>query len=126
MSDKILFIEDEEEIIDLMRMRLEGQGYTFSAAFNGEDGLIKAGEDKPGLILLDIVLPRIDGLTVCRKLKSNPQTKGIPVIMISAIGSRDISEKCRQAGAEDFISKPFEAQELLDKIARFLKKERRQ
>jgi DNA-binding response OmpR family regulator len=122
MPDRILFIEDEEEIVELMRLRLEAAGFTFSFASNGEEGLIKAAKDRPDLILLDIIMPKVDGLTVCRTLKSDPVTKDIPVLMISAAGSKEMQDKCREAGAEDFIRKPFEAAELLAKITGYLGK----
>jgi DNA-binding response OmpR family regulator len=126
MPSRVLFIEDEDEIVELMRMRLEAAGFTFTSACNGEEGLVKAQKDKPDIILLDIIMPKVDGLTVCRKLKTDGATKNIPVIMISAAGSKEMQEKCREAGAQDFIRKPFEASELLIKITDYLKKKEAQ
>lgn len=118
---KVLFIEDERELVELLRLRLEAAGYLFSAAFDGEEGLKKAFQDKPGLILLDVIMPKIDGLVICRQLKSDPRTKDIPVVIVSASGRKDLPRRCVEAGADDFISKPFDADELLRKIAVLLK-----
>ena len=122
-SKKILFIEDETEIIDLMRTRLEASGYKMLSACDGEDGLKKVEEKNPDLILLDIIMPKIDGLAVCRQLKSNPKTKNIPIIIVSAWGGKDLPESCQQAGADELVIKPFEAEELLDKISKLLDEE---
>jgi len=117
---KILFIEDEAEIVDLMRTRLEANGYQMFAAYDGEEGLRKIEENKPDLILLDIVIPKIDGLVVCRRLKDDSKTKDIPIIVVSASGGKNLSERCRQAGADEAVIKPFKAEELLDKISKLL------
>jgi CheY-like chemotaxis protein len=120
-AKKILFIEDEKELVELMKLRLEAAGYLFSAAFNGEEGLEKVFQEKPDLILLDVLLPKLDGLSVCRKLKTDTRTKDIPIIIISGSGGKDLPQRCQQAGADDFIAKPFEATELLAKLASFLR-----
>ena len=119
MVKRILFIEDEPDIVMLMQTRLKSQGYEFLSAFDGEEGLKMVQEEKPDLILLDVVMPKIDGLTVCRRLKADPQTKHIPIIIVSASGGKDLPERCLAAGADDVVIKPFEAQELLDKIAKW-------
>lgn len=104
-----------------MQMRLEANNYQMIAAYDGEEGLKKAYSEKPDLILLDVIMPKIDGLTLCRRLKDDPKTKHTPIIIISAAGGKDLLERYHKAGAEDFIFKPFEATELLEKIADQLK-----
>lgn len=118
---KILFIEDEVELVELIQMRLEANNYQMIAAYDGEEGLKKVYSEKPDLILLDVIMPKIDGLTLCRRLKSDPKTKHTPIIIVSASGGKDLPERFRKAGADDFIFKPFEATELLEKITNHLK-----
>ncbi len=121
-SKKILFIEDENEIIGLMRTRLEASGYQMFSACDGEEGLRKVKVQRPNLILLDIIMPKIDGLAVCRQLKGDLRTRNIPIIIVSACGDKDLFENCQQAGADEVVIKPFEAEELLDKISKLLDK----
>ena len=119
---RILFIEDEVEITELIKMRLEANNYEMFSAYDGEEGLKKAQQEKPDLILLDIIMPKMDGLTLCRRLKNDPKMKNIPIIIVSASGGRHLPERCQAAGADELIIKPFEAKELLDKIAKHLGK----
>ena len=118
---KILLIEDEAELVEMMMMRLRANNYDMVAAYDGEEGLRKVQEEKPDLILLDIIMPKMDGLTVCKSLKSDSNTKNIPIIIVSASGGRDLPERCREAGADDIILKPFNAADILVKIKAFLK-----
>ncbi len=118
---KILLIEDEEELVTMMRMRLQASGYEMISASDGEEGLEKVQEGKPDLILLDIVMPKLDGWSLCRQLKSDAQAKDIPIIMVTASGNKDLVEKCREAGADDLVVKPFDADDLLNKISECLK-----
>ncbi len=121
MPKKILFIEDEADQIAVVRMRLETSGFDFIFAMDGQEGLKKAREEKPDLILLDIIMPKLDGYQVCAYLKDDSQTKDIPVIMISASGEKNIEQRCRSCGADDIASKPYESKELLAKIKALLK-----
>jgi len=117
---RILFIEDEPELVELMQVRLTTSGYEMLSAYDGEEGLNKATQEKPDLILLDVIMPKIDGLTLCRRLKDGLQTKHIPMIIISASGGKDLPERVQTAGADELIIKPFEAEELLSKIKALL------
>lgn len=114
---RILVIEDEEALANMMKIRLEKNGYDVLLAYDGEDGLKKTKEEMPDLILLDIILPIMDGWTVCKQLKADPKTKAIPIIVISAIEKRALTEKSTDAGADDYILKPLNAKDLLAKIA---------
>jgi CheY-like chemotaxis protein len=115
-KERILIIEDELDQILMMKMRLEANGYEVFKALDGEDGLEKAREVKPDLIILDLILPKIDGNEVCRRLKENPETKKIPVIIITAYGLSNLKEQCFAHGADDCMRKPYISEELLAKI----------
>jgi DNA-binding response OmpR family regulator len=117
---RVLFIEDESELLDLMKIRLEANGYEMESALDGEEGLEKARSLMPELVLLDIQLPRLNGLKVCKSIKSDPATKKIPVIIISASIVKDLWPRSKKAGADDVISKPFDADELLMKIKKHI------
>jgi DNA-binding response OmpR family regulator len=118
---KILFIEDEVDLVEMMKLRLAAAGYEAVVAFDGEEGLSKAKTEKPDLVLLDIIMPKMDGFTVCRALKESPVTENIPVVVVSASGGKNLPQRSFAAGADEVITKPFEAQELLDKIKKLLK-----
>lgn len=106
--EKILLIEDEAEIRGLIKLALEAAGYTtVYEAGNGEDGLAFARSRQPDLILLDLMLPGMDGLTVCRKLKSADETRNIPIIIISAKSEDSDVVVGLEMGAGDYITKPF-------------------
>jgi len=113
---KILLVEDEPYQVMMVKFRLEANNFDFIAAGDGEEGLKKAYEEKPDLILLDLFMPKIDGYEVCRRLKRNPKTKDIPIIFFTASAGQDIKEKYTDYGANDYIVKPFESAELLAKI----------
>lgn len=122
MGKRILYIEDEEEMVSMMRLRLEAAGYEYSSAADGEEGLKKIYSEKPGMVLLDILLPKIDGLALCRKIKDDPAVKNIPVLIVSASSGKDMEAKCFAAGADDIIVKPFDSRELLEKINKLVQK----
>jgi DNA-binding response OmpR family regulator len=120
-NQKILIIEDNQENIDLLVYFLRPQGYNLVTATNGVKGLGLAKKEHPEIILLDIMLPKMDGFEVCERLKKDPDTKYIPIIMITAL--KDLKDKLRalQVGADDFITKPFENVELLARVKSLLR-----
>lgn len=120
MAKKILIIDDEKDLVTVVRMRLEANGFSVSEAFSAEEGLKKA-QDRPDLILLDILLPDSDGYQVCQKLRANPQTKEIAVIIFTASSLKGLAKKAVEAGAVDYVVKPFEPKALLEKINKALK-----
>jgi len=122
MAQKILFIEDEADHIEMVKMRLEACGFEFISAKDGEEGLKKAASEKPDLVLLDIVIPKIDGFEVCRRLKSQPATRNTPVLVITASGLKDLEEKCLDIGADDIVRKPYNSSDLVSKIRGLLAK----
>ncbi len=119
---KILFIEDEPDQIMMISLRLAKNGYEVVSAKDGEEGLRKVLTEKPDLILLDVIMPGIDGLEVCRRLKEDPATRHIPIISTTAAGVDDIEHQCFAAGANDCVRKPYDSAELLLKIQNFFKK----
>jgi len=119
---KILFIEDEPDQVMMVSMRLKKNNYEVISATEGQEGLEKVATEKPDLILVDILMPGMDGFEVCRRLREDPVTKNIPVIATTAAGMDDIEYQCRAAGADDCIRKPYDSADLLTKIKRLLER----
>ena len=113
---KILIIDDEIEMVEMETMRLKASGYEVTAAFDAQSGLRKAREWMPDLILLDIMLPQMDGYQVCYALKRDTKCQGIPIILVSAVDQKYDVGLASQAGADFYITKPFEPAILLAKI----------
>lgn len=122
VKDKILVIDDEEHIVELIRYNLQNAGFDTVEAYNGLDGLALAKKEKPTLILLDVMLPMMDGLEVCRNLRSAEQTKGIPIIMLTAKSEEIDKILGLELGADDYITKPFSVRELMARIKAVLRR----
>ncbi len=120
MVKKILVVDDDEGILDAVALTLEDQGYSVETSAKGEETYIKVDSFKPDLILLDVLISGSDGRHICRKLKSEQKTKGIPIIMISAHPSAHLSMAVN--GADDFLAKPFDSKDLFKKISEQLNK----
>ncbi len=121
-KDKILVIDDEEDILDLVEYNLKQNGYKVSCISTGEEVLESVHSYKPDLILLDLMLPGVDGFDVCKDLKSQPETKDIPVIMLTA-KSEDIDVVTGlELGADDYITKPFSPRVLVARVRAILRK----
>jgi two-component system alkaline phosphatase synthesis response regulator PhoP len=123
MNEKILIIEDEEDLVKGLRIHLVDEGYEVDYALNGKDGLEKALKEKPDLILLDIMLPGINGLEICRELRQ--QKIDIPILMLTAKGEEIDKVIGLEMGADDYISKPFSIRELLARVKAHLRRENR-
>ncbi len=121
LINKILIIEDEPDISDYLYDTLAMSGYEVRQAYDGLEGLEKIRQKKPNLVLLDIMMPKIDGLEVCRRIRSNPETQTTRIIFITAKGSLEEKLEGFQAGANDFIVKPFSSSELLARIEAHLR-----
>ena len=119
---KITIIEDEEDIRHLVCYNLEKEGYSVSSYESGERGLNGIKNDPPDLVLLDLMLPGIDGMEVCRRLKQNAATRDIPVIIISAKGEENDIITGLERGADDYLSKPFSPKILLARIRTILRR----
>ena len=113
----ILVIDDESSIRKTVSRRLEREGYRVIAAESGEEGLRLTSEKLPDLVLLDVMMPKMKGRDVCARLKSDPKTAHIPVIFLTALGLADHIQAGMALGADDYIVKPFEADELKERIA---------
>lgn len=118
---KILIVDDEQDLTSMMKVRLEAAGYETSVAYDGQEGLEKARREKPDLVILDLMLPKIDGYKVCRMLKFDEKYKNIPIIMFTARAQERNEKLGYETGADAYIIKPFESQVLLDKIKELLK-----
>jgi DNA-binding response OmpR family regulator len=117
---RILIVDDEEDIVNVLRFRLEANNYDVMSAFDGQDGLNKARAEKPDLIILDLMLPKLDGYKLCRMLKFDEVYRAIPIIMFTARSQKKDEELGMEMGADAYITKPFEPEALLGKIRELL------
>lgn len=115
-SATVLVVEDEEAIMTLLKYNLEKEGFSVLTAMDGEDALAQVKEYKPDIIVLDWMLPSMTGVEVCKSLRRNPNTKNIPIIMLSARGQEDDRVQGLDSGADDYITKPFSPSELVARI----------
>ena len=121
-KEKILVVDDEEDILELVRYNLTREGYNVLCASTGEEGLNKAKSKLPDLIILDLMLPGIDGLDVARSLKNDNNTKNIPIIMLTAKGEEADVVTGLEMGADDYISKPFSPRILTARVKAVLRR----
>ena len=120
MGKTILIIEDEPKNLKLTRDLLKISGYETIEAVDGKQGVEKAKSAKPNLILMDIMMPKMDGYSACREIKADQSTKNIPVVMLTAVGY-DLNKKlAKSMGADGYITKPFSRQQLIDAISPLL------
>jgi len=120
MSKKILLVDDEPALVMLTKARLQANGYEVAEASSGMECLEKVVKEKPDLILLDIMMPRMDGFTTLTQLRGYPSSKSIPVIMFSAKAMQTDRERALAAGAQDYLVKPFKPEVLLAIIQKAL------
>jgi len=116
MPKKILIVDDEPSIIVPVQFLMEQNGYDVLVAFSGEEAMEVIEENQPDLILLDIMLPVIDGFEVCQRVRENPQWNKIKIILLTALGSDANVEKGLALGADAYITKPFSNIEIVDKV----------
>lgn len=121
-KESILVIEDDPDIVELVQYNLEREGYRVHSASDGEKGLKEAAARKPALILLDLMLPGIEGLEVCRRLKASTETDAIPIIMLTAKGEESDIVLGLGLGADDYVTKPFSPKELAARIQAVLRR----
>ena len=117
---RILVVDDEVDLVNLVKMRLEANGYEAVGAYDGQEGLDKAKKEKPDLVILDLMLPKMDGYKVCRMLKFDEKYKKIPIIMFTARAQESDKKMGEEVGADAYITKPFEPEVLLTKIKELL------
>ncbi len=119
---KVLVIDDEVHLLEVMKTNLEIEGYDVVTEISGETGLVSAVVDQPDVVILDIMMPDVDGWEICQRLRSDPRTKYIPVIMLTALDETHHVVKGFECGADDYLAKPFDNAELFARIKSVLTK----
>jgi CheY-like chemotaxis protein len=119
---RILVVEDQAVIVGMLKMRLEANNYEVITAGDGQEGLEKAHKENPNLIILDVMLPKMNGYKVCQLLKADPKYSKIPIIISSGRTPQEVGKMGKEVGVDAYISKPFEAEVLLSKIKELLEK----
>jgi len=118
---RILVVDDDERNYGLLKIVLEPMGHEILAAFDGGEALCKVASSPPDVILLDVVMPVMDGMEVLRRLKQDVGTRDIPIIMVSGISDSDVKASAFKAGADDFLTKPFSKAELKARVGSMMK-----
>jgi two-component system alkaline phosphatase synthesis response regulator PhoP len=119
---KILVVDDEVDLVETVRFSLEMEGFDVLVSNNGEDALNQARKEKPDLIILDLMLPKLDGYKVCRLLKFDERYKHIPILMLTAKTQEKDKVLGKETGADEYITKPFEMDYLMEKVKAYLNK----
>ena len=122
MRPLVLIVEDQEALVTMLKYNLEGVGFRVNTAGDGEEALVAAAEEVPDLILLDWMLPLMSGIEVCRQLRSKPETKRVPIIMLTARGEETDKLRGLDSGCDDYITKPFSPAELIARINAVLRR----
>lgn len=125
-KEHILVVDDEEDIIELVKYNLIREGYNITCATSGEEALKIVGSTPPDLIVLDLMLPDIDGLEVTRQLKSNPKTRSVPIVMLTAKGEESDIVAGLELGADDYIAKPFSPRVLVARIRTVIRRQHKE
>ena len=125
MGKKILVVDDDPDLVDATSMILKSKKYDVSVAYDGVEGLEKARNEKPDLIVLDVMMPKKDGYTLCKELKADPDLSGIPVLLLTAVvanipTTRFTQQMGMETEADDFIDKPVEPKVLVERIEALL------
>ncbi|MBN1621229.1 MAG: response regulator [Endomicrobiales bacterium] len=122
LPKKILVIDDEYDILRVIEEMLKKEGYTVITATNGQDGYKKFQQERPDLVISDIMMPIMDGYQVCEKIKGNPDTKDIPVIILTVKSMGEDVDKALELKADWYITKPFDSKYLLKRVKDFIGK----
>ncbi|WP_298161553.1 phosphate regulon transcriptional regulator PhoB [Brevundimonas sp.] len=122
MQPYILVMEDEDALATLLQYNLEKEGYDVVVAADGEEGLVQIDERQPDLVLLDWMLPKVSGIEVCRRIRGRPETRNLPVIMLTARGEESDRVRGLDTGADDYLTKPFSMTELIARIRAVLRR----
>lgn len=117
---RVLIVDDEADLVELLESRLEDNDYDVLKAYDGLEALEKARREKPDLVLLDLMLPKIDGYKVCKLLKADRERSNLPIILLSAKAQQEDIRLGREAGADAYVTKPFESEELLGRIRQLI------
>ena len=122
MNNKILVVDDDVSINELIKTNLELAGYKVFQAYDGIKGFALAKQELPALVVLDVMMPEVDGYTVAKRIRENPETKNIPIIMLTALSQIDDKANGFNIGVDDYLVKPFEIEELLMRVRALLKR----
>jgi DNA-binding response OmpR family regulator len=122
---KVLVIDDDPVIVQLLRVNFEIEGFEVLSAADGEEGFERAKNELPDVVLSDIMMPRMDGLQLVAELKQDPSTRNLPVILLSAKAQNAEVQQGLDAGADDYVTKPFDPLELIDRVNAVLARSRR-
>lgn len=122
MQDTVLVIEDEADVVDLLRYNLNRAGFTVLIASNGVQGLEMARKSRPDVIVLDLMLPKLTGQELCKALKSDPDTEGLPIVMLTAKSEPAERVQGLELGADDYVTKPFSPRELVLRVQALLRR----
>ena len=120
---KILIVDDEKDIVETLKFMLEASGYSCFCAYNGEDGLKTAKEIMPDLIILDVMMPKMNGFKISRLLKFDAKYRDIPILMLTARSQESDKQIGEETGADEYITKPFEIDDVLNRVAKYLGKD---
>lgn len=120
MGETVLVVDDNRDNVEILRAFLESRGYTVAAAFDGASALARLEEVQPALVLLDVMMPGLDGWQVCRTIKSHPQLGATKVVMVTAKGAFEDKFEGLRSGADDYVVKPVDFKDLLEKVQRNL------
>lgn len=120
MSKTILLVDDTETVLMFEKMMLDGNGYHIDFARDGAQALEQVRSTPPDLILLDVMMPNIDGIETCRQLKADPDTKKIPIVIVTTKGEPEMVERAFMAGCDDYLTKPVSKLSLISKVKSFI------
>lgn len=122
MPAKVLIVEDEEALVTLLTYNLQVEGYAVVHVASGNDAMLVVNEERPDLVILDWMLPGLAGIEICRQIRARPETKGLPVIMLTARGEEGDRIRGLQTGADDYVVKPFSVSELVARVKALLRR----
>jgi len=120
---KILIVDDEPDLVETVRFSLEMEGYQVLVSHNGEEGLSQAKKESPDLILLDLMLPKLDGYKICRLLKFDERYKHIPILMLTAKTQEKDKLLGMETGVDEYMTKPFDMDQLMEKVKFYLSRD---
>lgn len=124
LQPNVLIVEDEPPLVELLSYNLEKAGFQIHIARDGEEALLAVEERKPDLILLDWMLPYVSGIEICRRIRRNPETRNVPIIILTARGEENDRIRGLEAGADDYVVKPFSPSELVARVRAVLRRTR--
>jgi two-component system phosphate regulon response regulator PhoB len=122
MPAKVLIVEDEDSLVTLLSYNLQSEGYTVVHTPSGTDAVMMMQEERPDIVILDWMLPGLAGIEICRQIRARPDTKGLPVIMLTARGEEGDRIRGLQTGADDYVVKPFSVSELVARVKALLRR----